>query len=87
MEDPFKNQASSVTSPASEAEVITPNDTAALLVPTRALYVGGAGDVRVEMLSGDVVSFSNMQGGVFYPIRITKVLATGTTATNMVGVS
>ena len=87
MEDPFKSQAPSVTSPASEAEVITPNDTVALLLATRALYVGGAGDVRVEMLSGDIVTFTNMQGGVFYPIRITKVLATGTTATNMVGVS
>ena len=87
MEDPFKNQAPSATSPASEGELITPDDAAELSIPTRALYVGQAGDVRVEMLSGTVLTFNNMQGGAIYPIRVTKVLATGTTAANLVGIS
>ncbi len=87
MEDPFKNQAPSLTAPASNGEAITPSDTMQLSRPTRALYVGQGGDVTVEMLGGMTLTFSNLQGGVFYPIRVTKVLASGTTASNMVGIS
>ncbi len=87
MEDPFKNQAPSLTSPASQGEAITPSDTATLGQPTRALYVGTGGDVTVEMLGGQQLTFSGLQGGQFYPLRVVKVLATGTTASGLVGVS
>lgn len=47
----------------------------------RALYVGGAGDIAVVMKNGDEVTFSGVAAGTLLPIRVTKVKATGTTAT------
>lgn len=87
MQDPFKNQAPSLTAPASHGEAVTPSDTALLSTPTRALYVGQGGDVSVEMLGGETLTFRNLQGGVFYPLRVVKVLATGTTAADIVGLT
>ena len=87
MEDPFKNQAPSLTAPASHGEAITPSDTAGLSTPTRAIYIGSGGDLAVEMLGGQMLTFRSMQGGVFYPLRVVKVFATGTTATDIVGIS
>jgi hypothetical protein len=52
---------------------------------TRALYVGGGGDARVRMLGGAVVTLSNVPTGALIPIRVTQVLATGTSANGIVG--
>lgn len=48
---------------------------------TRAIYVGGTGNVKVDMVSGGTVTFSNLSAGAIVPIQVTKVYATGTTAT------
>lgn len=47
------------------------------------LYVGTGGTLNVEMLSGDLVTFSNVQDGSFLPIQVSKVLSTST-ASNIV---
>jgi len=39
------------------------------------------------MLGGETLTFRNLQGGVFYPLRVVKVLATGTTAADIVGLT
>jgi hypothetical protein len=85
MEDEFSNQTTSLTAPVTKSEVITPNDAQTLNHVTRGLYVGQGGDVTVRMLSGEVTTLANAQSGVLYPLRITQVLATGTTATNLLG--
>ncbi len=85
MPDPFDSHASTLTSPARSAQAITPSDSAALAQVTRGLYVGQSGSVRVKMASGDLVTFAGMQGGMAYPLRVAQVLATGTTATGLVG--
>lgn len=81
MTDTFKNHRDELDSPATSAAAVTPNNSTNLSNVTRALYVGGAGDVAVEMLSGDTVTFSAAPVGTILPIRVNKVLFTGTTAT------
>jgi len=45
---------------------------------TRALYVGGAGDVKVSMVEGGDVLFQGLQAGVILPVQVTKVWSDGT---------
>ncbi len=59
---------------------------------TRGIYVGTAGNVVVVTLRNEEVLLTNVQDGTILPIRVKKVLATGTdspasttTATNIVG--
>lgn len=85
MTDEFSHFTETLTAPASAAHGITPDDAIALDFVTRALYVGQTGDVALELKSGDVVTLRNLQGGVIYPMRAVRVLATGTTAADLVG--
>ncbi|MEM9969497.1 MAG: hypothetical protein AAF762_00140 [Pseudomonadota bacterium] len=87
MPDAFDGHAVGLTSPAQRAEAITPDNGSDLTTVTRALFVGQSGNVRVRTAEGDVITFANMQGGVFYPIRVAQVFATGTTASDLVGLS
>ena len=66
------------------AAAVTPSDSTALR-PTRGLYVGGAGDVKVDMsMDGTAVTFSGILAGTILPIQVVKVYATDTTATSIV---
>ena len=51
-----------------------------------ALYVGVGGTVVVADILGNSETFLNVPDGTFLPITATKVLSTGTTATNIVRV-
>lgn len=73
--------------PASDAVSVTPNDSADLAIVSRALYVGGAGNVTVVMEDGepgDTVVFSDVKSSTVLPIAVRRVMATGTTATAIV---
>jgi hypothetical protein len=48
------------------------------------LYVGGAGNVAVETVGGDVVTFNGVTAGQFLPVQVLKVKSTGTSATNII---
>lgn len=85
MLDEFEDLSAALTTPATKAEVVVPDDVAELGFATRALYVGNSGTIVVRLLSGDLVTLPNVQAGVLYPLRIRQVLATGTTATALVG--
>lgn len=67
------------------AAAVTPHDTNKIAV-TRGLYVGVAGDVKVDMLNGDTVTFTNLAGGIVHPLQVDHVYDTGTTATNIVAI-
>ncbi len=69
--------------PASHAAAVTKSDST-VLTTTRALFVGGAGDVAVTMAAGGNVTFTAVTAGTTIPIAVTKVLSTGTSATNIV---
>jgi len=85
MTDSFKTHTQNLTAPPQNAVPIAPNDTGSLALITRALFVGSTGDVAVRMQGGQTMTFSNMQGGTQYAMRVEQVLATGTTTTGIIG--
>jgi len=73
--------------PATHVFSITPSDSSELSVVTRALYVGNTGDVSVMLVQGTIAVFARVPTGQVLSIRARKVFATGTTATNLVGMA
>ena len=51
-------------------------------VESKAIYVGGTGDITALTKNGATVLFSALPVG-FHPLRLKRINATGTTATNM----
>lgn len=45
------------------------------------LYVGGAGNIAVVTIGGDILTFSGVPAGTTLPIQVIKVSSGGTTAT------
>ena len=84
MADRFPNRAGGASAPAKHAFSIIPSDSSDLTQETRALYVGGAGDLAVVMASGQTVTFA-VPAGSLLPVRVDRVKATGTTATDLLG--
>ena len=70
--------------PAIGAAAVTPNDSTDLSRPSRAVFVGGAGNLKADMTNGDTVTFTGVLAGSVLPIRVRRVYSTGTTATNIV---
>lgn len=69
----------------SAAVAVVPSDAVDLAVPSRALYVGGAGDVTAIMTrGGNTVVFKAVPVGTTLPVSVSRVMVTGTTATNIV---
>lgn len=80
------NKSNNVVDPASNAAAVTPNDSTDLAATSRALFVGGAGNIAVTMAGGQSITFTGVTAGAVLPIRVTRILLTGTTATNIVAV-
>lgn len=72
--------------PASGGEAVTPHDTTELTYVSRAIYVGGAGNVTALMQNGDVVLFTAVPAGTILPIRVKRINNTGTSASNMTSI-
>lgn len=75
-------------SPADEAVAIntTVADHDLGTTPSRGLYVGGAGDVKVEMAKAGTVTFKTVPAGFILPIQVSKVYKDGTSATDIVSI-
>jgi hypothetical protein len=84
MPDEWDDRRSEEWGPAHHGVAVTPNDGADLTDTTRALYIGGAGDVRVDMYGSGTVTFVGVAAGTVLPLRADRVYATGTTATSIV---
>jgi hypothetical protein len=80
--DPY---AGSGNEPAREMFTVAPSDAVALTKIPRGIYVGGTGDVVVKDHLGTSVTFKAVPVGTVLPICPTFIMATGTTATLMVG--
>lgn len=81
----FKNFSNDPNSPAVAYSAITPAD-ADLARPIRAFYVGGAGDITLTSPAGNVVTLVGLLAGVVYPFAAVRISATGTSASNIVGI-
>ena len=72
------------TAPAHTANAVTKSDSTTFN-PTRGVYVGGAGNIKVDMAySGTAITFTGVLAGSVLPIQVTRIYSTGTTATDMV---
>lgn len=79
--DTFKGRITNA--PYTGGEAVVPSDTVDQTNVSRALYVGVAGNVTAIMRDGQTVLFSNVPVG-WHQLRVSRVKATGTAATNMV---
>ncbi len=84
--DLFSGHSKGLDAPYDVAEAITPHDTNDLVNITRAIYVGGAGNIAATVGKTDV-TFTAVPVGTVLRVRASKVKATGTTATGLVGLS
>ena len=48
------------------------------------LYIGGAGDVSVITIGGDIATFFGVPVGTTLPIQVVRLRATSTSATNVI---
>ncbi|MCJ7995180.1 hypothetical protein J5N58_12560 [Rhizobium cremeum] len=87
MTDQFSSLHPSLSGPAATGFGIIPDDDVDLQEATRGLYVGSGGDLAVVILSGASLVLTNVPGGAILPLRVTRVLETGTTAADIVGLA
>lgn len=83
--DHFDSFSSGLTGPVTGGFDVTPDDGADLTTLPRALMVAVGGDVAVILKDGTSVTLPGLAAGVMYPVRTTRILATGTTATGIKG--
>lgn len=83
--DNFVYIADTITAPAENAVAVTPNDSTDLTYASRALWIGGAGNISVDLVGGQTaVVFTGIPAGTWMPLRVTRVRSTSTTATSIV---
>lgn len=82
--DAFQSNISGLESPGSRHMAITPSDSADLPVIPRAIYIGGGGTIVIRDKHGTEISYTVADGAVL-SFRAVRVLATGTTASSIVG--
>ena len=83
MPDIFQKLAGGLDSPASRLLAVVPDDQADLSLASRALNVATTGTVKVTTVEGDTATVY-VAAGIAFPVRASRVWATGTTATNIV---
>jgi hypothetical protein len=81
------NNANKLTPPGYGVVEVTPHDTNNLTSPSRGLYIGTAGDVKIMAVNGSIATFIGAASGSVLPIQAKRVYATGTTATNIVAIT
>ena len=84
--DPFQNHTQGLESPATRMVEIVPDDANDLPIVTRAITVEAAGHLQIVTVSGDTGRIF-VAAGIPFPIRVRRVLATGTTAGGIVGLA
>lgn len=67
-----------------KAVSVTPSDVTVIPV-TRAIYIGGAGNIRVVFAEDSTsVDLIGVLAGTILPLQVKQIYSTGTTATNLV---
>lgn len=74
-----------IVSPSAVWRDVAPNDNADLTDGRcRAVYIGGAGNLKALDNHGNAITFYSVAAGSILPIRVKRVYSTGTTATHLV---
>lgn len=71
-----------VTQQAILGENVTPSDST--ILENGCLYVGTGGNIKVRLVGGSVLTFSNVTDGSFLPIVVNMVYSTDTTASDII---
>lgn len=86
--DTFQTSSDSLISPAQFCFAINPSDSAELERVTKAIYIGHGGEVTLRALDNvQDVTFRNVPSGAILDVRLSALRATGTTATDIVGLA
>ena len=68
---------------------VTPDDSNDISNVSNGIYLGGEGDLQVtleNMEDEESITFTGMKSGIFYPLRVKRVWATNTSATDIIAV-
>lgn len=86
MADRFAGMGDDLLGPATRAVAVTPSDTADLAYASKRLWVGGAGNLKVDTVGGDTVVYTAVPAGTYILVRATRVYATpgGSAASDIV---
>jgi len=91
MEDHYRNVFSGVGDPGTGAAAIAPNDDVDLSEAPKGLYVGEGGDIAMIGLAdppgASGIIWRNVPSGALLPFRPRRVLATGTTAGDLIAIN
>lgn len=68
MNDIFDSHTRSLTSPPENGTAVIPDNSTDLVHVTRAIYVGGGGDLALRLLDGTDLVFANVAAGSLLPI-------------------
>jgi len=79
MSDLFESHAPGLESPASHVMEVTPSDGADLIMTSRAINVAQSGLVQITTVSGSTATVY-IAAGMAFPVRATRIWASGTTA-------
>lgn len=85
--DKFAQTERGILAPYTRAVTITPSDSTDLVETPRALQIHASAastPVKVTMAGDSAAVTMNLQTGFIYPLRVSRVWATGTSATSVV---
>ncbi|MCA1337351.1 hypothetical protein [Pseudooceanicola marinus] len=84
--DFFKHEPVGMTDSGRYHDDVTPDDGTDLPVIPRALYVGNGGDLAIRDAAGKVCVRKNVAAGTEIAFRGVRVMATGTTASDILAI-
>lgn len=88
VQDSFDSALDSVIAPARNCFSIVPHDTVELTFLPKAIYVGSTGDIVARAVdSSSDVTFRNVAAGSILDVRLIAIRATGTTASDLLGLA
>ena len=73
-----------VTQQAIKAVDVLPATLETLVIPGAVLYIGTGGNIKVDTVSGDTVTFKNVADGSVLAVQVKKVYNTGTSANDII---
>ena len=86
MSKPHGKSAFELLGTGGNAVAISPDNNTDLVTRSRALFIGGAGNLNVRMAGGMDCVFTGVTAGTLLPIQVDRIYSTSTTATTIVSI-